>query len=71
MPNTQVHTFDCQLYVPARGMMSFRLPTEYGPTRVARLQPLEYDELVDPGFRRLLAAFNRIATPATAPASVR
>jgi hypothetical protein len=60
MATAPMHTFDCQIYVPARGPMAFRLPTESGPTRIARLQPLVYDELVDPSFRRLLAAFESL-----------
>ncbi len=63
MGSPQYHTFECEIYVPRRGMMSFRLPAEAGPTRVARLEPLEYDELVDPSFRRLLAAFETVQKP--------
>jgi len=63
--NQPIHSFQCQMYVTARGSMSFRLPSESGPTLVAKLVPLPYDELADPGFRRLLAAFNAItAVPA-------
>lgn len=63
--NTPIRMFDCQMYVTARGTMTFRLPSETGPTLVAKLVPLPYDELTDPGFRRLLAAFNTItAVPA-------
>jgi hypothetical protein len=57
------HTFDCQLYVPARGLMKAQLPPESGPVHIARFQPLRYDELVDPGFRRLLAAFESVPRP--------
>ena len=52
--------FDCQLYVARRGAMAFNLPAEDGPQKVARLEPLSYDELVAPDFRRLLAAFNKL-----------
>ena len=55
--------FDCQIYVPARGLMSFRLPAESGPKHIARFVPLAYDELVDPSFRRLLAAFESVPKP--------
>ncbi|HEY2003558.1 MAG TPA: hypothetical protein VGH44_00395 [Candidatus Saccharimonadia bacterium] len=58
--NPPIHSFQCQMYVAARGSMSFRLPSESGPTPAAKLVPLPYDELADPGFRRLLAAFNTI-----------
>jgi hypothetical protein len=55
--------FDCQLYVTATGGITLRLPVEDGPTRMARLEPLDYDELVDPAFRRLLAAFESVPRP--------
>jgi hypothetical protein len=55
-----VHTFDCQMYVSRRGVMAFTLPAESGPQKVARLEPLAYDQLIDPGFRRLLAAFESV-----------
>lgn len=54
------HTFDCQLYVSRRGVMTLRVPTESGPIRIALLKPLDYDELVDPGFRKLLATFESL-----------
>jgi hypothetical protein len=63
MTNTQYHTFECQMYVSRRDAIAFRLPYESGPTRVARLEPLDYDELVDPSFRRLLAAFESLPKP--------
>lgn len=62
---TPIHSFDCQMYVTALGSMTLKLPSETGPTLVAKLVPLPYHELSDPGFRRLLAAFNTItAVPA-------
>ena len=48
------------MYVAARGSMKFSLPSESGPKRVARLEPLDHDKLIDPSFRRLLAAFESI-----------
>jgi hypothetical protein len=61
--NTQsFNTFECQMYVGARGM-NFVLPAEAGPNKVARLEPLAYDKLIDPGFRRLLAAFESVPSP--------
>jgi hypothetical protein len=54
------HVFDCQMYVSKRGIMRFDIPCEDGPIRVARFKPLDYDELVDPGFRKLLAAFESL-----------
>ena len=64
MSTVPAHTFECHMYVPARGVMSFRLPAESGPTRVIRLTPMPHEELIDPGFRRLLAAFESVPTPA-------
>jgi hypothetical protein len=52
--------FDCQIYVPRRGNMAYSFPAESGPQHVARLEPLRYDELIDPAFRRLLAAFETV-----------
>ncbi len=48
------------MYVPARGGINLKLPRESGPQRIARLVPLEYDKLIDPSFRRLLAAFESV-----------
>jgi hypothetical protein len=55
--------FDCRLYVSRRGAITLRMPTETGPVRVARLEALDYDALVDPTFRRLLAAFESVPQP--------
>ena len=56
-------TFDCQMYISPRGSMGFSLPIENGPQRVIRFEPLAHDKLVDPSFRRLLAAFESIPRP--------
>jgi hypothetical protein len=53
-------TFECRLYISPRHRLAYALPTELGPKRVARLQAPEYDQLVDPSFRRLLAAFENL-----------
>lgn len=58
MLNTNSVMFDCQLYVPANGTLMVRLPMESGPQPVVTFRPIAYDELVDPSFRRLLAAFD-------------
>jgi hypothetical protein len=50
------------MYVGARGM-NFVLPVETGPSKIARLEPLAYDKLTDPSFRRLLAAFESVPSP--------
>ncbi|GAC1370431.1 MAG: hypothetical protein NVSMB39_3210 [Candidatus Saccharimonadales bacterium] len=60
---SQTFNFQCQMYVGARGGMDFILPVESGPSKVARLEPLAYDKLVDPSFRRLLAAFESVPSP--------
>lgn len=61
--NTQsFNTFECQMYVTGRAM-NFILPDETGPNKVARLEPLAYDKLIDPSFRRLLAAFESVPSP--------
>ena len=56
-------TFECQMYVSGRGVMTMQLPPEPGPKRVARFRPLEYEELINPEFRRLLAAFESVPKP--------
>jgi hypothetical protein len=53
-------TFECRLYVSARAPMAYALPHEAGPKKIARLKAPDYDQLVDPGFRRLLAAFEKL-----------
>jgi hypothetical protein len=62
MGSAPMHTFECQMYVTRHGAMELGLPSEPGPIHVARLQPLAYEELVDPSFRRLLAAFETLPT---------
>ncbi len=54
------NTFECHMYVSARGAMKFNLPVETGPKPVARLEPLDHTSLIDPSFRRLLAAFESL-----------
>jgi hypothetical protein len=54
------HVFDCQMYVSSHGAMRLNVPSENGPVRIARLKPLDYDELVDPSFRKLLATFESL-----------
>lgn len=53
-------TFKCHMYISARDRLAFALPAEPGPMRVARFEALDYDELIDPSFRRLLAAFESV-----------
>lgn len=53
-------TFECRLYVSGRDKLAFALPKEGGPQKVARLAAPGYDQLIDPAFRRLLAAFESL-----------
>jgi hypothetical protein len=57
------HTFVCQMYVTPRGLMAMNMPQEAGPIQAARLEPLDYNELIEPGFRRLLATFESLPMP--------
>jgi|GEM_PF-1329098 len=63
MNQTSFNTFECHMYVSPRGNMNFILPAESGPQRIARLEPLAHDKLIDPSFRRLLAAFESVSNP--------
>jgi len=58
--STPFNVFECRMYVSARDVMKFKLPAEPGPHRIARLEPIDYERLIDPSFRRLLAAFESI-----------
>ncbi len=55
--------FSCHLYIPAQGYMKFALPAESGPRKIVRLSAPSYDQLTDPGFRRLLATFESLQPP--------
>jgi hypothetical protein len=50
------------MYVTPKGSLNVSLPTENGPQKIARLEPLAHDKLIDPSFRRLLAAFESVST---------
>jgi hypothetical protein len=52
--------FECHMYVSNRHGLQLSLPTESGPKHVVQLEPLSHDKLVDPSFRRLLAAFESL-----------
>jgi hypothetical protein len=58
--NTFENTFECHMYVTKFDELSMMLPVEDGPQRVARLEPMTHDKLIDPKFRRLLAAFESV-----------
>ena len=60
MAKTNQIQFNCQLYVTARGTLSTMLPTENGPKRVITFASVEFDDLIEPGFRKLLAAFDSV-----------
>lgn len=53
-------TFECHLYISARDRLKYNLPIEPGPKKVIRLTAPDYEQLVDPAFRRLLAAFESL-----------
>jgi hypothetical protein len=68
MATFEARQFDCRLYVPLVGPMTQVLPTETGPKRVVAFAPVDYTALIDPGFRRLLAALERLPqSPLTQP----
>lgn len=52
--------FECRLYISARDQFKFVLPEESGPQKIASLSAPDYDQLVDPAFRRLLVAFESL-----------
>lgn len=60
MSNIPFNVFECHMYVSARSAISLRLPPESGPRQIARLEPLDHETLIDPSFRRLLAAFESL-----------
>jgi hypothetical protein len=62
MNTASYNTFECHMYVSRRGVMNFILPVEAGPQKVARLEPLAHEKLIDPSFRRLLAAFESVSS---------
>lgn len=63
MNTVTYNTFECHMYVSAHGGINFSLPVEAGPQRIARLEPLAHEKLIDPNFRRLLAAFESVSSP--------
>jgi hypothetical protein len=66
MPTPSYLAFDCQMYVTKKGTLSLSLPAESGPKKVARLEPVSHAELIEPSFRRLLAAFESVPRPLAA-----
>ena len=62
MHHPSFNTFECRMYVTGQAM-NFILPAESGPNKVARFEPMPYEKLIDPSFRRLLAAFESIPQP--------
>ena len=63
MSTVTYNTFVCHMYVSTRGGMNFSLPIEAGPQKIARLEPLAHEKLIDPSFRKLLAAFESVPSP--------
>jgi hypothetical protein len=62
MNEINLNGFECHMYVSSYGFMDFSLPIESGPKKVARFEPLPHEKLVDPSFRKLLAAFESVNT---------
>ncbi|HVQ43927.1 MAG TPA: hypothetical protein VMT30_03090 [Candidatus Saccharimonadia bacterium] len=63
MNTASFNGFECHMYISARGAIKSKLPAESGPRRVARLEPAGHEALIDPAFRRLLAAFESVPQP--------
>lgn len=70
MNTLQFNQFECHMYVSPRGAINQVLPAEPGPERVARFEPMAHDKLIDPSFRRLLAAFESVRSSSTLPQTV-
>jgi hypothetical protein len=64
--NASFHEFDCRMYVTRRGSLTLSLPFETGPQKIAHLEPVSHAELIEPAFRRLLAAFETVPRPLVA-----
>ena len=63
------HEFDCQMYVATKGAINLVMPLENGPRRVIRLESVSFENLIEPGFRSLLATFDSVAGPPVAGAA--
>lgn len=68
--NSNINQFECHMYVSARGTIGALLPYETGPRRVVRLEPMAHRNLVDPSFRKLLAAFESVSSSGLSPQTV-
>jgi hypothetical protein len=55
--------FECHFYISGRNQLRVSLPAQSKPQKIARLKAPNYEALIDPAFRRLLAAFESL--PAT------
>jgi len=54
--------FDCQMYVATKGAINLVMPLETGPRRIIRLESVSFENLIEPGFRSLLATFDSVAS---------
>jgi hypothetical protein len=57
------YQFECHMYVGVRGELTLKMPIETGPRKVVRLQSVDHDVLIQPGFRKLLATFESLPKP--------
>ena len=53
--------FDCQMYVATKGAINLVMPFETGPRRIIRLESVTFENLIEPGFRSLLATFDSVS----------
>lgn len=58
--------FDCQMYVATKGAINLVMPLENGPRRIIRLESVSFENLIEPGFRNLLATFDSVSGPSVA-----
>lgn len=50
------------MYVATKGAINLVMPLENGPRRIIRLESVTFENLIEPGFRSLLATFDAVAT---------
>lgn len=57
------------MYVATKGAINLVMPIENGPRRIIRLESVSFDNLIEPGFLSLLAAFDSVNGPSIAVVS--
>ena len=60
MTAAEPYSFECRLYVSSLGPMKPVLDRAGEPRKLIAFRPIEYDKLVDPAFRRLIATFESL-----------